>query len=119
MLDIDMEFRKGILFVRLTGSFLVDSYTLLDDKLKELVDNNNVKFITFNVSGLENIDAMGINTLLKYNKVLSKNKGKALICGVDNDLVKLKVYDSRVPYFMYEARDELGAINYINLGGYL
>lgn len=119
MLDIDMEFRKGILFVRLGGNFSTDSCKLLDKELERLVEEDNVRFVTFNVSGLNYIDLDGINTILKYDTALSKIKGMALICGVDNDLVKLRVHNSKVPYYMFETSDELGAINYINLGGYL
>jgi len=119
MLDINMEFRKGILFVRLSGDFSINNCSKLDDKLKKLVDDNNVKFITFNVSGLNYIDIEGINTILKYNKALSKINGKALICGIDNDFVKTRMYKSNILYSILETRDELGAIKYINLGGYL
>lgn len=119
MLDIDMEFRKGILFVRLCGSFSIESCIQLDKKLEQLVSDNNVRFITFNVAGLNYIDIAGINTILKYNSALSRIKGRAIICGVDNRLVKLRLHNSKVVYSLFETTDELGAINYITLGGYL
>lgn len=117
MLDINMEFRKGILFVRLNGDFSADNCKILDKQLMPLISNNEIRFITFNITGLDNIDLNGINTILKYNKLLSKINGKATICGVDNDVVKVRVHNSKVPYYMFETSDELGAINYINLGG--
>jgi anti-anti-sigma factor len=119
MLDINMEFRKGILFVRLDGNLSVDNCSLLDKELERIIKNNNVKFVTFNVSGLDYIDLDGIETILKYNSALSRIAGKALICGVDKDLVKARVHNSQVPYYMFETSDELGAIDHIKRGGYL
>ena len=114
-----MEFRKGILFVRLSGHLEACNCQMLDDELKALVDGRSIRFLTFNVSNLDYIDVDGINAILKYDDALSKINGKALICGVDNELVKLRVHNSKMPYCMFETSDELGAINYINLGGYL
>lgn len=119
MLNINMEFRKGILFVRLGGHLDVNNCKMLNNELDDLVSDRSIRFITFNVSDLDYIDVDGIDTILKYDSALSKINGKALICGVNNDLVKLRVHNSRVPYDMFETSDELGAINYINLGGYL
>jgi anti-anti-sigma factor len=119
MLDIDMEFRKGILFVRLIGDFSFNNCPKFNNKLKKLVEGNNVKFITFNLSELKNIDLEGINTILEYDKALSKINGKALICGVESDLIKSRMCKSKILYSISETKDELEAINYINLGGYI
>jgi anti-anti-sigma factor len=119
MLDINMEFRKGILFVRLSGIFSANNCNQLDKELGQLIAGDNVRFVTFNIADLNYIDADGINTILKYEIELSKIKGKAIICGVDHDLVKIQVHNSHISSYMYETNDELGAINYINLGGYL
>ena len=119
MLDIDMEFLRGILFVRLTGSLSSDNCIQLEDKVDKLILENGVRFVTFNLYGLDYIDNKGINTILKYNAALSKMYGKALICGLENSLVKLRIHKNDVTYSLYEVRDEISAINYINLGGYL
>lgn len=119
MLDINMEFRKGILFVRLGGDLSVNTYEQLDESLQRLVNNNNVRFITFNIAELTSIDSEGINTILKYSDALSRLSGKAFICYLDNDSIKNKINNSIIPYYMFEIKDELAAINYINLGGFL
>lgn len=117
MVDIDMEFRKGILFVRLYGNLSADNCYLLDDKLKNLIAGDNIRFMTFNVSGLKTIDLDGIDAIMKYNQALSRIEGKVLICGINNDFVRKQVHRSKVLSYIFEANDELGAINYINLGG--
>jgi anti-anti-sigma factor len=119
MLDIDMEFRGGILFLRLNGKLVSSTSAMLDNLLKKLISNNSIRFITFNVAGLKYIDSVGINTIIKYNEALSKIKGKALICGLYNDLVRLRVQSSKMMRAIDEVSDELGALKIINLGGYL
>jgi anti-anti-sigma factor len=119
MLDIDMEFKKGILFVRLNGELLSHNCILLDNKINELILSNSVRFIAFNVSSLNYIDNTGIDTISKYTLALSKINGKALLCGVNNKLVKGRVKNSPLSYLIEQVSDELGAVNYINLGGYL
>jgi anti-anti-sigma factor len=119
MLDINMEFRGGILFLRLNGKLVSTTSVMLDNLLKKLILNNSVRFIAFNVAGLKYIDSVGINTIMKYNEALSKIRGKALICGLYNDLVRLQVQGSNMMNSIDEVSDELGALKVINLGGYL
>ncbi len=115
MLYINMEFRKGILFVRLDGVLSDKTCIKLDDNLEKMVSEVNIRFIVFNVQELKYIDLMGIKALLKYNNNLNRNGGKALICGIDNDLVKYRVENSTMLDYMFETSDELSAINVINM----
>ncbi|MDD2469978.1 MAG: STAS domain-containing protein [Bacilli bacterium] len=118
MLDIDMEYTKGILFVRLKGKLSIDNCIILDNELGRLVDGNNVRFVTFNVFELTYIDMNGIKAILKYNAALSKIKGKVLICGVNNEVVRSQL-NRKVTRYILETKDELSAIKHINLGGYI
>ncbi|HHT38399.1 MAG TPA: STAS domain-containing protein [Mollicutes bacterium] len=116
MLDIDTEFRKGILFVRLKGSLSYDNCHLLENSIGQLITENKVRFVAFNIYELYYIDSVGISTLLKYNMTLLKKQGIALICGENKMLFKIRNKDK---YQIKEVNDELSAIKYINLGGYL
>ncbi len=115
MLKVNIEFRKGILFVRLKGSLNNSTCFKLDDNLKELVNKVAIKYIVFNIEELVDIDLEGISNLLSYNLILKGNGGKALVCGLKNDLVKYKINNSRMLNYMFEVSDELGAINVINI----
>lgn len=115
MLDIDFEFRRGILFVRLNGILSDNTYSKLDDSLKNLVDREIIRYVVFNIEELRYIDLKGIEALLNYNLILNQNGGKALVCGLKNDLVKHRINNSRMLDYMFEVSDELGAINAINI----
>ncbi len=115
MLEINMEFRKGILFIRLSG--ILDRTTIhkLNSEVTELVKDNGIKNIVFNIDGLKSIDLKGINSLL-YNYELSRmNDGKAMLCGVNNSLVRYRINNSRLLNYMYEVSDELSAIKVIGM----
>lgn len=115
MLDIDMEFRKGILFVRLGGVLNLKNSKKLNDELVPIIKDNGIKFLVFNMENLTYIDLDGIRTLKENYNIISDNKGKALLCGIKNGLVKLRVNNSQLLNYMFEASNELAAFNIINL----
>lgn len=115
MLEINMEFRKGILFIRLSGQLNEKTVEKLEKEVTELVTENGIRNLVFNLEEVTNIDMKGINALLKNYKVCKKNDGKTLICNLDNSLVKHRIYNSRLLNYMYEASDEISAINVLNL----
>ena len=52
MLEIITEFRKGIFFVRLGGELTKNNYLLLRNEVSNLVKDNQIRNIVFN---LENV----------------------------------------------------------------
>lgn len=115
MLEINMEFRKGILFIRLSGILDRTTISKLNTEVTELVKDNGIKNIVFNIDGLKSIDLKGINSLL-YNYELSRmNDGKAMLCGINNSLVRYRINNSRLLNYMYEVSDELSAIKVIGM----
>ncbi|HHX16371.1 MAG TPA: STAS domain-containing protein [Mollicutes bacterium] len=116
MLDIDTEFRKGILFVRLSGLLSSSNCCLLENDVGKLIVEDKVRFVTFNIYNLYFIDSEGVDTILKYNTILLKNNGIALVCGLERMLMKLR---NRRDCNIKEVSDELSAIKYVNLGGYI
>jgi anti-anti-sigma factor len=115
MLDIDIEFRKGILFVRLGGRLDENSSLKLNKELIPIIKDNGIRYVVFNMEHLEYIDLEGIETL-KYNyKVILENKGQTLVCGLKPGIVKLRINNSRLLNYMYETSNEIAAFNIINL----
>lgn len=115
MLEINMEFRKGILFIRLEGILNKETVVKLNDEVTSLVKDNGVRNIVFNMQGLNSIDMKGINSLYYNYELCRKNNGKSLLCGVSNSLVSHRIKNSRLPKYMFETSDELSAISVLNL----
>ena len=72
MLNTNIEFRKGILFVRLDG--VLDKYTMneLDDTYNLIIENK-IKNIVFNINGVNKIDKFGVNKLFNIYKNINKD----------------------------------------------
>jgi len=115
MLEINMEFRKGILFIRLSGQLNEKTVEKLEKEVTDLVEENGIRNLVFNLEEVTNIDIKGINALLQNYKLCKKNDGKTLVCNLDNSLVKHRIYNSRLLNYMYEASDEISAINVLDL----
>ena len=114
MLDIDMQFHKGVLFIRMDGE--LSEKTI--NKFKEVIDlitYNGISNVVYNLSDLKEIDCYGINSLLDSYELCKKNHGKSLLCNMHDGIVKHRIKNSRILNYMYEASDELSAMNIINL----
>lgn len=115
MLEINMEFRKGILFVRLNGELTKKTYAKLNEEVTSLVKENGIRNIVFNVSQLDEIDMKGISFLYYNYELVTLNNGKILVCGLNSENVKHRLRHSRILNYMYEVSDELVAMKTINV----
>lgn len=115
MLDIDIEFRKGIAFIRLSGILNKTTVSKLNDEVTEMIKDNGIRNVVFNISEIINIDIKGINALLYNYELCNQNKGKILLCGLNNEEVKEKIENSRLLKYIHETSDELTACKYINV----
>lgn len=100
MLNINMEFNSGILFVRFIGSL----NRLTNDKIINLISiikRNGIKYLVYNFDNLESIDDIGYKSLLLcYNEIINNN-GNLLVVNnkfnlknmkeVNNELSALKI----------------------------
>jgi len=106
-----MEFKKGILFVRLKGILNGDTCITLKHELNELISINGIKYVLINLKELEYMDNYGINTIISNYNCILKNNGKLLLCGIGRLFEKEK----SVPNNLYQIRDEGSAFNLIHI----
>jgi anti-anti-sigma factor len=115
MLGIEMEFRKGILFVRLSGELTERTIDKLNSEVTDIIRENGIRNVVFNVKDLNTIDMYGINMLYYNYQLTSDNQGKSLLCGMKNTLVKHRIQNSQLLNYMFEASDELSAFNVMRM----
>lgn len=80
MLRINMEFRKGILFVRLVGKLNHDTSYRLDEFLVKTINKHGIKNMVINLDNLYSLDAEGNKVLKRASDAIKKNKGKSFVC---------------------------------------
>ena len=114
MLNVGTEFRKGILFVRLKGHLNKNTIYKLNKRVTNLVKNNGIRNIVFNLTNLKSIDIKGINTIFYNYELCRDNDGRSLICG-NNDNIRKKLKSTRLINYVYETTDELSAMKILNL----
>ena len=114
MLNIIVEFRKGILFVRLEGELTKKTYLKLDQEVTSLIKDNGIRNVVFNIENLTKIDIKGINSLYYNYEICNYNNGKIMVCGLKDDKIKNRFKHSRLLNYMYEISDELAAIDIFN-----
>ena len=113
LLNIDLEYKRGILFLRLDGMLTKSTSFILKDALGKIIQKAGIKYLLINFEKLYKIDDEGIITIIdSYNNYI-KNKGKLLICGDEN--IRLKIDKSELSNCILRTTDEISAFNLINL----
>ena len=104
LLNINMEYKSGVLFVRIIGSLNVFTSSKLEESLIPIIITQGIKNLVYNFSDLKSIDEVGNKTLLLcYNAILNNN-GKVLV--VNNKF--------NLEYFK-EVDNELSALNILKI----
>ena len=104
-----MEFRKGILFIRLEGK--LNKYTVneINDNVIPVILKHGLKFIVVNLDKLYSIDSEGIEMLIKLNELVSRWNGKTTLCSI-NKYMKDDINNTDLKNKYFETSDELTAI---------
>lgn len=72
MLKTNMEFRRGILFIRLKGD-------LNKNTIRGVIDKD-FKYIVLNIDDMYSIDSYSINYINRLYKIINSTSGKMIIC---------------------------------------
>lgn len=113
MLDINFEFRRGVLFIRLRGVLVKNTIKEFDSCVTTLIRDNGIRNVVFNVSDLTKIDLKGISRLFYNYELCKRNRGVSLLCCVDNYSIHEKIKSTRLFKYMVDVNDELSAFNFI------
>lgn len=81
MLKVLMEFRKGILFVRLYGVLNNTTIETFDTQVKEVIIESGIKYVVLNINNLESISKEGVNEIKRLRKILIKTDGEFFLFG--------------------------------------
>lgn len=113
MLEISLEFRKGLLFVRLLGSLTKDTIGKLEEDVTKLIFEQGIREVVFNMEDLRELDLKGIHALFHSYEVCRNNHGKIFVCGLHDKKIKERMGKSRLLHYLLETNDELSTFSYI------
>ncbi len=100
MLKVLMEFRKGILFVRLFG--VLDDKTIETFKIevKEVIIKSGIRYVVLNTYNLEGISKQGVKEIRTLKKIMQKTDGEFfLFSGEVKELKSLANLENELKVF--------------------
>ena len=74
-----MEYKKGILFIRLKGNLNAFTATRFSEYTIPIIENYKVKYMVYNLQDLVSLDNFGESALLKSGEKVKQNHGRVLI----------------------------------------
>ena len=106
-----LEFRKGILFIRISGVITKDTYKTYDEEINYIIKNNGIKDVVLNFEETNYIDLKGINLLYYTYELVRNNKGKLFFTNINN--IKEKLNKSYILKYVNIIDNELESFNLI------
>lgn len=92
MLKINMEYRKGILFVRLKGNLNANTSKKFLEYAIPIIKDYGIRYIVYNLGELVSLDEAGEKALTEAGEYAKGNNGKVLI--VNNKINTIADYDN-------------------------
>ena len=90
MFKINMEFIRGMLFVRLDGILSRRTSNELNQVLDEMINEHGIRYFVINLENLSLIDEAGIKSIMDHYFDVIMHEGTLVGCGYDN-ILKRKV----------------------------
>lgn len=115
MLKINMEFSKGILWIRLDGILNKTTSNTFDDEVIPVILKHGIKYVVVNLDKVNVIDLKGIESLISLNEVVRSMNGKTTLCSLSNRKVKNILNKSEYNNTFYETSNELTALGVMKI----
>ncbi len=110
MLKMDLEFSKGILFVRLKGILNRKTSYKINNYLNPVLKKHKIKYVVYNFYDLKDIDQDGIDAILNSKYIIKSYKGKIKMCEI-NENIKNKIKNIKIGKIV----NELAAFNLLEI----
>ena len=79
MIDYNVEFTKGVLFIRLFGSINKFNEIEIENDIIDIIKSGGIRYLVFNLENVEIEEE--IELFEKCESIVNDNDGKMLICG--------------------------------------
>ena len=116
MFRIDMEFMRGMLFVRLEGILSKRTSKQLNEVLDQMIYEQGIRYFVINLENLKLINEDGIQSIMNHYLLIEMYDGKLVICGYHHKLRKQIRNEVNLIFQSIESsHNELGAFRLIHV----
>lgn len=110
----NIEFKKGILFVRLNGSFYNETLNVFESRVIPVILGMSLKQVNIDLEDVNYVDKSGIDSIIKISNVVSRYDGKVVISGI-NDKLKLTLKNSDLFDYCFKSKSEKNSIGIFSI----
>lgn len=89
---LNMEFRKGIMFLRINNIFDYE----IEKNIKSLVEDLGIKFFVLNIIELNKMNINNLNVIFDCYQFINKYDGKLYICE-DKNSTFINIFKNKIP----------------------
>lgn len=86
MLKMDLEYKSGVMFIRLEGRLVRKTSYKIYNYIIPVIVKHQIKYIIYNFENLKSIDESGLDSILNTKCKIKKNKGVIYLCKVNKEL---------------------------------
>ena len=114
MLNVEYEYRKGILFIRLYGQLTQNSLKKIKNEIINIIDRSGVTNIVFNLKNIIRVDNYGLKEIYEIYQNIKK-KGLIYFLDSDSKTVNSILKQNSFYGFMNFIETEVKAFNLIKI----
>ena len=110
-----MEYRKGIVFLRLKGNLTKRTSYKLEDYVNEIVLDQGLNNFVLNLNDLKDTDLKGVSTIYYTFDLIKKHKGEIFICLKNNEHLKNILKKQKVLNYIDIIENEIEAFKLVKV----
>lgn len=107
---MNLEYNKGVLFVRLSGYINHNMSYKINNILVPKILEKGIRYLVFNLYDVDDIDEFGFDALLNVKCAIKTNKGKICLCEIPKYIEK-KISLLKI----VKAKNEVNALDKVGL----
>ena len=113
MLETNIEYKRGVLFIRISGSLDKENSNKLKKEVIPLILENGFKYVVLNLNGVNILNEDGIKALDDINNAVLKFNGKTTL--IDNKKTEEKIKGTLIYNVLYKVKNERMALGVFEL----
>lgn len=104
-MDIDIDYKKDILFIRIIGNFIRSNIFYFEEKVIPIILELTAKKVSINLFDVCLIDKFGINSFIKLSNIVNRFNGKVVLYNI-NDSIYDYINTSDVFDYCFKSKNE-------------